>query len=245
MSEERLQKYLAALGFGSRRQIEQWIRDRKIKVNGKVAELGIRVTDKDNIVVSGKVVRPSKKTRAQEVLLLNKPLGYLCSRTREKDHKTVFELLPRIKGQRWISIGRLDLNTSGLLLFSTDGDLVNKLTHPSSQIEREYLVRVLGSLDDSQIKTLQDGILLDGKKAKFLKIEHHHSQTANHWYRVVLGEGKYREVRRLFESQDVKVNRLIRTRYGPITMNKKVKSGEHYVLSDQDKKKLYDAVKEK
>jgi len=245
MTGERLQKYLASLGFGSRREIERWIRDKKIQVNGKVAELGLRVLETDRIVVKGKPVRGVQKEKSHEVLVLNKPLGHLCSNKPEKSYSTVFELLPRIKGQRWISVGRLDLNTSGLLLFTTDGELVNKLTHPSSEIEREYLVRVLGKLTGEQLELLGQGVLVDGKAAKFKSIQLHRATGANNWYRVILAEGRYREVRKIFETQGLKVNRLIRTRYGPIEMNQKLKSGEHYLLNSSEKEILYGSVKSK
>ena len=154
----------------------------------------------------------------------------------------MFELLPKLQSQRWISVGRLDLNSSGLLLFSTDGELVNRLTHPRFQIEREYLVRVLGQLTPEQQQNLLNGVDLDGKIAKFASLELHQAQSLNHWYRVVVKEGLYREVRRLFESQNLQVNRLIRVRYGPIQMNRKLKAGEYYELNAQEKQMLYDFI---
>lgn len=240
MSQQRIQKFLAGLGYGSRRQIEQWIKQGKIKVNGVVAKLGDKVSSKDQIQLDGAVVKHHQKKTAAQVLVLNKPNGYLCSRTPENGKPSVFSLLPSIKAGRWISVGRLDLNSSGLLLFSTDGGLVHKLTHPSSEIEREYLVRVFGALSKEQESNLLTGVDLDGRPAKFSELRYQNSQGSNHWYQVILKEGRYREVRRLFESQGLAVNRLIRTRYGPIRMAGKVKSGHYYLLSNDELNQLYD-----
>lgn len=225
MAEERLQKVLANAGLASRREIEKWIEAERIKVNGKIAILGTRVSSKDKIFVDDKPFYFSNDEIVNQTIAYHKPIGQICSRNDPEGRDTVFSHLPKLKNQRWISVGRLDINTSGLLLFTTDGELANKLMHPSSEIEREYAVRVLGEVDAVMIKKLTDGIKLSDGFAKFNSIKEAGGDGANHWYNVILTEGKNREVRRLWEAIGVKVSRLIRVRYGAIKLNRSLQAG--------------------
>jgi|WetSurMetagenome_2_1015567.scaffolds.fasta_scaffold66506_2 23S rRNA pseudouridine2605 synthase len=239
-NSEKLQKVLARAGLGSRREIESWIIAQRLVVNGKIAQLGDRVTDKDDIRLDGRSMRwtVTEKPLAQ-VLCYHKPFGEVTSRRDPEGRKTVFEHLPTIKGGRWIAIGRLDLNTSGLLLFTTDGELANRLMHPSQEIEREYAVRVLGKVDEAMLERLQEGVTLVDGVAKFDRIIDAGGDGANHWYHVVLHEGKNREVRRLWESQGIQVSRLMRIRFGAITMPKGLRMGHSVLLSAEDITNLY------
>lgn len=232
---ERLQKFLANLGFGSRREIERWIEDGRITVDNKPATLGVKVTNKSNIILDGKKLNFNIKSKSTEkkLIIYNKPEGEICTRKDEKGRRTVFESLPKLKNERWIAVGRLDLNTSGLLLFTTDGELANRLMHPSSEFEREYAVRILGDLSVDAIKKLKAGVKLEDGVAKFkaIKAQKTSRDSANKWYHVVLTQGRNREVRRLFESQGVTVSRLKRIRFGDITLPKDLKPG-HFVEID-------------
>ncbi|MGS2724559.1 23S rRNA pseudouridine(2605) synthase RluB [Porticoccus sp. GXU_MW_L64] len=235
---EKLQKVLAAGGLGSRRALEQWIADGRVQVNGKVATLGDRVATDDSIQVDGKpFARKSADTRLR-VLLYNKPLGEICTRNDPEGRPTVFDRLPKLMGERWVSVGRLDINTSGLLLFTNDGELANKLMHPSSQIDREYLVRVHGDVSEDSLKKLREGVLLEDGMAKFSDIVPGEANGANRWFTVALMEGRNREVRRLWESQDVEVNRLKRVRFGPIFFPSYLREGQWIDLEPQDIKAL-------
>lgn len=239
---EKIQKVLAARGLGSRREIEGWISDRRIRVNGKVATIGDRVSDKDRIQVDGKNI--STKKNAHRYLLYNKPEGEICSRDDPEGRNTVFDRLPKLRNQRWISVGRLDYNTSGLLLFTTDGELANRLMHPSSNIEREYAVRVLGNVTDDALERMKEGVLLEDGIYSFADIQQHpgaedNEGSANQWYYVVLMEGKNREVRRLWESQGYTVSRLKRVRYGSFFIPSAVKAGRFIDLKSKDVKELH------
>lgn len=240
---ERLQKVLAQLGLGSRRAIEQWIRDGRIQVNGETAELGVSVDANDRIKVDGKPVSLARlnKTRPR-VILYHKPEGEVCSRVDDQQRPTVFEHLPNLTQGRWINIGRLDVNTAGLLLFTTDGDLANRLMHPSYEIEREYAVRVFGEVADETIKLLTRGVELEDGAAAFTRIQDAGGQGRNHWYHVVLNEGRNREVRRLWESQEIPVSRLIRLRYGPIALGRDVRQGRWRDLTYDELSALYQSV---
>jgi 23S rRNA pseudouridine2605 synthase len=218
---ERLQKILANSGLGSRRELERWIEAGDIKINGRVATLGDRASLDDDLAVRGmfyKVVPDDQLTR--RVLLYHKPLGEVTTRDDPERRPTVFDRLPRLHHGRWIAVGRLDINTLGLLLLTNDGELANALMHPSSGFERHYAVRVNGQVSDEMIKTLQDGVELDDGPARFDRViaEPRDGEGSNHWFRVVVREGRNRVVRRLWESQDRVVSRLIRTRFGPISM---------------------------
>ena len=242
LPSEKLQKVLAARGLGSRRERERWISDGRIRVNGKVATLGDRVTDKDRIQVDGKNI--SIRKNSHRYLLYNKPEGEICSRDDPEGRATVFDKLPKLRSQRWISVGRLDYNTSGLLLFTTDGELANRLMHPSSNIEREYAVRVLGDVSADALVRMREGVLLEDGIYRFADIQQHpHAEdsqgAANRWYYVVLMEGKNREVRRLWESQGYTVSRLKRVRYGSFFIPSSVKAGRFVDLKSKDVKELY------
>ncbi|MDM3872096.1 pseudouridine synthase [Porticoccus sp. W117] len=235
---EKLQKVLAAGGLGSRRAMEQWIADGRVMVNGQPATLGDRVAPEDNIQVDGKPFARKSADSRLRVLLYNKPLGEICTRNDPEGRPTVFERLPKLSGERWVSVGRLDINTSGLLLFTNDGELANKLMHPSSNMDREYLVRVHGDVDEDGLKRLRDGVLLDDGMAKFSDIVPGEANGANRWFTVALMEGRNREVRRLWESQGVEVNRLKRVRFGPIFFPSYLREGQWMDLEPQDIKAL-------
>lgn len=221
---ERLQKVLARAGLGSRREIEGWISAGRITINGVIAELGVQVSGTETISIDGKPITLAPE-QAQRVIAYHKPLGELTTRHDSAGRPTIFDHLPRLQSGRWISVGRLDINTSGLLLLTNDGELANRLMHPSRQIEREYAVRVFGEIDGLILDRLLQGVELDDGPAHFLSVRDAGGSGANRWYHVVLGEGRNREVRRLWESQGVQVSRLIRVRYGPIELGRRLPAG--------------------
>src|SRR5579859_4200968 len=224
---ERLQKVLAAAGLGSRREIEAWISEGRITINGRPAKLGDRIRGVDRISVDGKPVKAlerASETR-RRVILYHKPEGELTTRKDPEGRPTVFEALPRLRGSRWVSVGRLDTNTSGLLIFTNDGALANKLMHPSTEMEREYAVRVLGKVSDDQIAALKKGVRLEDGMGKFDDIREAGGEGANHWYHVILREGRNREVRRLWDAVGVTVSRLIRIRYGTLSLPRNLPRG--------------------
>jgi 23S rRNA pseudouridine2605 synthase len=235
---EKLQKVLARTGLGSRREMERWIDDGRVKVNGKPARLGDRVGEKDRISVDDRPLdrAPARETRC---ILYHKPVGEVCSRKDPQGRRTVFERLPRLKSGRWISIGRLDYNTSGLLLFTTDGELANALMHPSANIEREYMVRVMGEWDEDMLNRLLEGVMLEDGMARFTDIQDGGGDGINHWFYVVIMEGRNREVRRLWESQGLTVSRLKRVRYGDVFIPSRVKQGQWVELAPAEVKGLY------
>lgn len=224
---EKLQKVLANAGLGSRRKMEQWIEVGRVSVNGKVATLGTRVEAQDEIRCDGQTISRQNLTSFCRVIMYNKPEGEICSRQDPQGRTTVFDRLPRIQNGRWISIGRLDINTSGLLLFTNDGELANRLMHPRHVIEREYAVRVFGQVDESVLKKLTEGVTLDDGPAKFTDIKRRKSNddANNQWFDVTLTEGRNREVRRLWESQELQVSRLIRVRFGELELTKRLPQG--------------------
>jgi 23S rRNA pseudouridine2605 synthase len=241
---ERLQKFLARAGYGSRRQIEEWIRAGRLRVNERPAELGVSVGAQDRIELDGKAVavavalsRPAPRT-----ILYHKPAGELTTRADPQGRPTVFDRLPPLKTARWIAVGRLDFNTDGLLLLTTDGELANRLMHPSSEIEREYAVRVLGTVATETLERLQAGVELDDGRAAFTALRDAGGSGANHWYHVTLKEGRNREVRRLWESQGVKVSRLIRVRFGPIGLPRELRPGRYRELIRSEVVALYRAA---
>jgi 23S rRNA pseudouridine2605 synthase len=238
---EKLQKALADLGIGSRRTMEKWIAEGRIQVNGKIATIGDRVEETDRLVVDGKPISRKKKPRHRHILY-NKPTGQIVSRDDPEGRPSVFRKLPKLKKQRWVAVGRLDFNTSGLLLFTTDGELANKLMHPSSQIEREYAVRVLGDVTDKKLQAMRDGVMLEDGVAKFSDIQkgQDDEDAANQWYYVVLTEGRNREVRRLWESQGLTVSRLKRVRYGHFFIPSAVKAGRYVDLEPKNIRILYE-----
>lgn len=223
---EKLQKVLARAGLGSRRKMEAVIAEGRVSIDGKVVSLGERVSEEQVIRLDGHIVKnKSPEKEICRILAYNKPEGEICTRSDEEGRKTVFERLPRLNGARWISIGRLDINTSGLLLFTTDGEFANKMMHPSQQVEREYAVRIFGEVDDAVLNRLRTGVKLEDGEAKFLSIKESGGEGINRWFHVVLTEGRTREVRRLWESQGVQVSRLMRVRYGNIHLEKQLPQG--------------------
>ncbi|MBI5447455.1 MAG: pseudouridine synthase [Gammaproteobacteria bacterium] len=240
---EKVQKVLAGLGLGSRRQIEAWMTEGRVLINDEVAKLGTRVTSEDKIKVDGHLVRRFSTDKSKKrVLIYHKPEGEICTRSDPQARKTIFENLPPLRNSRWIPVGRLDLNTSGLLLLTTDGELAHRLMHPSFEVEREYAVRVLGEVTASMIKQLKSGVEMDGVQYAFDEVEDAGGTGANHWYKVILREGKNREVRRLWESLGVKVSRLIRVRYGSITLPRLLRPGRSRELDAEEMRVLYQLV---
>ena len=220
----RLQKYLAQAGLGSRRSCEQLIKDRKIIVNGDIAQLGTNVSEVDEVFYEGKKI--SLKIADLKVIMLNKPPGVLSSRKDEKKIKLVFDYLPKTHNEpEWIAVGRLDINTSGLMLFTNDGTLAHKLMHPSFEVDREYLVRARGNFDEQKKKNMLAGVTIDDEIYKFSDIVPGEKQSSNQWFSVCMLTGKNREVRKLFESQDLEVSRLKRVRIGPIFLPSTLREG--------------------
>ena len=227
---EKLQKLLARAGFGSRRALETWVSEGRITLNGKVATLGDRASIADKICVDGKPISVKRLEGPRvRVLLYNKPIGEICTRSDPEGRPTIFERMPPLEKGRWIAVGRLDINTSGLLIITSDGELANKLMHPSAQIDREYLVRVMGAVDNEMLQRLRDGVELDDGLAKFTDVSPMHKrddgESINNWYCCTLMEGRNREVRRLWESQGLRVSRLKRVRYGPVFLANKLPEG--------------------
>jgi len=230
---EKLQKVLARIGVGSRRDVEAWISEGRIKVNGVPATLGQRVDLHDAIAVDGKLIKREEAAEAtRRVIMYNKPDGEICTRDDPEGRPTVFDRLPKPREGRWINIGRLDINTTGLLLFTTDGELANRLMHPSYEMDREYAVRVRGEVDDEMIERLKAGVTLEDGPAKFTDIQKAPGgEGFNHWYHCVVMEGRNREVRRLWESQGVVVSRLKRVRFGPVFLNSDLPMGRWREMS--------------
>ncbi len=236
---DRIQKVLANAGYGSRREIEQWIVDGRIKLNGKPAKLGDRASNRDRILIDNKPVRlGTSQDRKTRVIAYNKPVGEICSRKDSDGRRTVFESLPPINQQRWINIGRLDINTAGLLLFTNNGELANKLMHPSSEIEREYAVRVLGTPSSTQLDKLLRGIELEDGLASFKTIEEKGGEGANRWFNVVLTEGRNREVRRLWEAVGLTVSRLIRVRFANVGLARNKRPGASWEITSRELNQL-------
>jgi len=240
---ERIQKVLARAGYGSRRQLEALIKEGKVTVNGEVAKLGDQVAVGDTMRLDGKPLSAKRLwQQPQQVLLYNKPVGEVCTRKDPEGRRTIFQSLPTPEEGRWVSVGRLDINTSGLIILTTDGELANRLMHPSNEMDREYAVRILGAVSPEIMQNLRDGVELDDGKAKFNDIQEAGGEGANHWYHVVIQEGRNREVRRLWESQGVQVSRLMRVRYGPIIIPSQLKMGRWMMLEGGDLAALYEEV---
>lgn len=228
MNTERIQKALARQGLGSRRQIEKLIAEGKITLNGNTAMAGAAVKDGDKIMISGRrIIIKSQTDEMPRVIAYHKPVGEVCSRNDPEGRTTIFENLPKLKQSRWVSIGRLDLNTSGLILLTDNGELANRLMHPSHKVAREYAVRTLGRASEDVLKKLTTGVQLEDGKARFEDIldTEPNATAVNHWYHVVLMEGRNREVRRMWEAVGLTVSRLMRVRYGNILMEKGHKQG--------------------
>lgn len=240
---EKLQKILANAGLGSRREIEKWISAGRVSVNGSISELGERATDKDTIRVDGRVIKikPSDEVYTR-ILAYHKPLDEVSTQKDPEDRPTVFDSLPRTSFGRWVSIGRLDINTTGLLLFTNNGELAHRLMHPSYQVERKYAVRIHGQVTDEMIENLKTGVLIDGDMCQFNYIQLGGGDGSNQWYEVGLSEGKNREVRKLWVSQGVDVSRLIRIQYGPVELPKSLSRGRWRDLDEEQIKQVADLV---
>jgi 23S rRNA pseudouridine2605 synthase len=224
--DEKIQKVLARAGYGSRREIEAWIEAGRIKVNQQLAKLGDRIGPDDRVSLDGKPLTRLHQASRRRVIAYHKPIGEVCTRQDPQGRPTIFEHLPRIQNSRWIAVGRLDINTCGLILLTTDGELANRLMHPSSEIEREYAVRVLGKTTPEIFAQLQQGVMLDDGMAHFDRILDSGGEGSNHWFHVTLKEGRNREVRRLWEAVGLKVNRLLRIRYANIELGRKLRPGK-------------------
>lgn len=227
---QKLHKVLAQSGLGSRRDMETLIAGGEVRVNGQVATIGTRISDTDVVTVERRRIRLNFAEMAPRVLLYHKPEGEIVSRDDPAGRASVFEALPRVRGAKWVSVGRLDFNTSGLLIFTTSGDLANRLTHPGFEVEREYAVRVVGELTDEQKRQACQEILLEDGPAHFETIWDKGGEGTNHWYQVTLKEGRNREVRRMFEALHLMVGRLIRVRFGIVQLPPRLKRGRFIEL---------------
>lgn len=231
---QRLHKLLALAGLGSRRDMEALIASGRITVNGQVATVGASVTPVDVVRLDRRILRLPFAAEMPRVLIYHKPEGEIVSQDDPQHRATVFDKLPRVRGGRWVAIGRLDINTSGLLVFTTSGELANRFMHPRYEVEREYAVRLLGALTEEQMRQLTQGVELEDGPAHFDSIEDRGGEGANHWYQVVLREGRNREVRRLFEALGLMVSRLMRVRFGPVNLPPRVKRGQMLELPPKE-----------
>lgn len=234
----KLHKALADAGYGSRRELEAWIVAGRVSVNGLPAHVGQRVGPEDKIRLNGKLVQLKFLLRLPRVLVYHKPEGEIVSKDDPDGRPSVFAKLPRLKSGRWVSIGRLDFNSCGLLLFTNDGGLANRMMHPRYEIEREYAVRVLGEATPEMLERLRNGVQLEDGVAKFDFIAEAGGEGSNHWYRVVLTEGRNREVRRMFEAVGLLVSRLMRVRYGPVHLSPRLKRGQCRDLEQSEVQEL-------
>ena len=240
---ERIQKFLANQGAGSRRQIDSLLQQGRISVNGRVARPGDQIDGREKIAIDGKLLRLHRHESKPKLLLYHKPVGQVCTRNDPEGREDVYRSLPGLRQGRWVGVGRLDINTSGLLLFTNDGDLANRLMHPSFEVEREYAVRVHGEVKPEMLQKLRDGIELDDGPAHFDEIVDGGGSGRNHWYHVVLKEGRNREVRRLWEAIGVEVSRLVRVRYEQFSLPKWLKPGKYRYLEEETVKRVYQRLK--
>ena len=236
---QRIQKYLASQGAGSRRQIDSLLQQGRISVNGKTAKPGDQVDGREKIAIDGKLLRLHRQRSRPRLLMYHKPVGQVCTRADPEGRDDVYSHLPGLNQGRWVGVGRLDLNTSGLMIFTTDGELANRLMHPSFEVEREYAVRVHGEVTPDMLRQLREGIELDDGPARFDEILDSGGSGANHWYHVVLREGRNREVRRLWEAAGVEVSRLVRVRYDQFRLPKWLKPGRYRFFDQAVVDRLY------
>lgn len=239
----KLQKVLAQKGLGSRREMEELIATGQVTLNGQVAQLGDRAGPDDVIRIGRRTIRVHFNEELPKVLLYHKPEGEIVSRDDPQGRPAVFDKLPHLRSSKWIAVGRLDFNTSGLLIFTSDGVLANRLMHPRFEMEREYAVRILGELTEEQMKQLTTGVTLDDGQAAFTYLADEGGEGANHWYRVILKEGKNREVRRMFEAIGITVSRLMRVRFGPINLPPRLKRGQWLELDEKETRRLLMLIK--
>ncbi len=232
---QRIHKILADSGHGSRRGIERLIKQNKIEVNGEIATLGQLVSEKDSFKIEGKkIVLSARVNKGTRILMYNKKVGEICTRHDTKNRPTVFENLPKLNSGRWVSVGRLDINTSGLMLFTNKGELANRLMHPSSMIEREYIARIHGLVTKKVLQKFINGVELEDGLARFTDVQEGKKGKTNQWFAMVIMEGKTREVRRLWESQNLEVSRLKRVRYGNLFLPASLKQGSYKELSKSE-----------
>lgn len=236
---ERIQKVLANAGYGSRREIEHWIEQGRIRVNQRIAAPGDRIGPGDRVFLDGKPLTRLRTGPKRRVIAYHKPVGEICSRKDPRGRPTIFDRLPPVVNGRWIGVGRLDINTVGLMLLTTDGELANRLMHPSARVEREYAVRVLGEAGPEILRRLQRGVELDDGMARFDRVVDAGGSGRNHWYHVILREGRKREVRRLWEAVGLTVSRLIRVRYGPVSLERSLRPGKWRELTPDQTEALY------
>lgn len=241
MGSERIQKVLSRGGVGSRREIERWIAEGRFKINGNIVKLGDRLSAGDYLQLNDRVIHWEKfAVQPTRVLLYHKPVGEVVTRRDPEGRPVIFTQLPALTTARWIAVGRLDINTSGLLLVTNNGELANRLMHPSTQVEREYAVRILGDVSDATLEKLKTGVELEDGLAKFDAIHFFGGEGANKWYNVIVSEGRNRLVRRLWEAQEVVVSRLMRVRYGPVVLPERLKACTFYELTDKELDLLFE-----
>lgn len=239
----RVQKFLASKGHGSRREVERWINEGKLKINGKKAQIGDTVKGDESFYLGSQRLYVSPKKLSHQHIIYNKNNDEICSRSDPDYKKSVFDALPKLKSMRWVMVGRLDVSTTGLLLFTTDGELANRLMHPSYEIIRQYAVRIYGHPSTNDLNSLLSGVELEDGPASFLSVKKKASGMANVWYEVTLSEGRKHEVKRLWEAVGFKVNKLIRLGYGDIKLPKLLRRGRHQPLINDEIESLYKSVK--